>query len=38
MEIQSMEIVLDLEVPGSLVELGDEIAPTLDIRSDVGWV
>jgi hypothetical protein len=38
MEIQSMESVLDLEVYGSFLELGNEIAPTLDIRSDAGWV
>jgi hypothetical protein len=38
MEIQSMESVLDLEVYGSFLELGNEITPTLDIRSDAGWV
>jgi hypothetical protein len=38
MEIQSMESVLDLEVYASFLELGNEIAPTIDINSDAGWV
>jgi hypothetical protein len=38
MEIQNMESVLDLEVYHSFLESGNEISPTIDIRSDAGWV
>ena len=38
MEIQSMNSVLDLEVYGSFLEIGTVITPTIDIRSDAGWV
>jgi hypothetical protein len=38
MEIQNLESVLDLEVYGSFLEMGNDITPTTDIRSDAGWV
>ena len=37
-EIQNMDSVIDLEVYGPFLELGNEILPTKDIRSDAGWV
>jgi hypothetical protein len=37
-EIQSMESVLNMEVYESFLELGQTITPTIDIRSDAGWV
>ena len=37
-EIQAMESVLDLQVYNPFLELGKEIMPTVDIRSDAGWV
>jgi ATP-grasp domain len=37
-EIQSMESVLNMEVYESFLELGQMITPTIDIRSDAGWV
>lgn len=36
-EIQGMESVWDLQVYNSFLEIGREITPTLDIRSDAGW-
>ena len=37
-EIQEMSSVLDLEVYPSFLEAGEEISPTIDIRTDAGWV
>ena len=36
-EIQRMESVWDLQVYNPFLDLGREITPTLDIRSDAGW-
>jgi hypothetical protein len=36
-EIQAMASVWDLQVYNQFLELGREITPTLDIRSDAGW-
>jgi hypothetical protein len=38
MEIQNMDSVLDLEVYEYFLEVGSEISPTIDIRSDAGWI
>ena len=38
MEIHSLESVVDMEVYESFLQIGDEITPTTDIRSDAGWV
>ena len=38
MEIQKMESVMDLEVYPPFLEIGNEIRPTIDIRTDCGWV
>ena len=38
MEIQSMESVLDLEVYAPFLEIGNEIEPTINIKTDAGWV
>eukprot|EP00980_Cylindrotheca_fusiformis_P025536 scaffold14008_cov124-Cylindrotheca_fusiformis.AAC.4 len=38
MEIQKMDSVLDLEVYPPFLDLGGTILPTVDIRSDAGWV
>ena len=38
MEIQSLQSVLDMEVYEPFLQLGNEIFPTIDIRSDAGWV
>ena len=38
MEIQKMESVIDLEVYSPFLEIGNEICPTVDIRTDCGWV
>jgi hypothetical protein len=37
-EIQRLESVLELEVYPSFLEMGNHISPTVDIRSDAGWV
>ena len=37
-EIHEMESVLDMQVYGAFLEIGAEISPTRDIRSDAGWV
>lgn len=37
-EIQRLESVLDMEVYSSFLEIGGIISPTVDIRSDAGWV
>lgn len=36
-EIQGMESVVDLQVYNPFLQLGSEIFPTVDIRSDAGW-
>ena len=38
MEIQHMDSVIDLQVYQHFLEIGSDITPTLDIRSDAGWV
>ena len=37
-EIQSLDSVMEMEVYPSFLEMGKEIAPTVDIRSDAGWI
>jgi predicted ATP-grasp superfamily ATP-dependent carboligase len=37
-EIQRLESVLELKVYPSFLEMGNHISPTVDIRSDAGWV
>ncbi|KAL3917844.1 MAG: hypothetical protein SGILL_004520 [Bacillariaceae sp.] len=37
-EIQGMESVYDLEVYGHFLEAGQPINPTIDIKTDAGWV
>jgi hypothetical protein len=37
-EIQAMESVWDLEVYQQFLEIGQKISPTIDIKTDAGWV
>jgi predicted ATP-grasp superfamily ATP-dependent carboligase len=37
-EIQQMESVLDLEVYGYFLQVGNQLEKTIDIRTDCGWV
>ncbi len=37
-EIQQMKSVMDLEVYGYFLEVGNQIQKTIDIRTDCGWV
>lgn len=37
-EIQQMESVLDLEIYGYFLEVGNQLQKTVDIRTDCGWV
>lgn len=37
-EIQSMDSTWDLEVYPTFLQLGEQISPTVDIKSDAGWV
>lgn len=37
-EIQQMESVLEMEIYPSFLEVGSPIIPTIDIRTDAGWV
>jgi hypothetical protein len=37
-EIQGMDSVFDLEVYSQFLEPGREIVPTVDIKTDAGWV
>ena len=37
-EIQCLDSVLDMEVYPAFLEIGGMISPTVDIRSDAGWV
>ena len=37
-EIQQMESVLDLEIYGHFLQVGNQLEKTIDIRTDCGWV
>jgi len=37
-EIQNMDSTLDLEVYHSFLQLGNRIEPTVDIKTDAGWI
>lgn len=37
-EIKQMESVLEMEIYPSFLEVGSPIIPTIDIRTDAGWV
>jgi hypothetical protein len=37
-EIQQMESVIEMEIYPSFLEVGSPIIPTIDIRTDAGWV
>ena len=37
-EIQRLDSFLDMEIYPRFLEMGSEISPTVDIRSDAGWV
>ena len=37
-EIQRMDSVIDLQVYGEFLDYGNFITPTVDIRTDCGWV
>lgn len=37
-EIQAMDSVWDMEVYGHFLELGNKVMPTINIKTDAGWV